>query len=327
MCIKTPGLELSLSLLGMISVSYFLRCVLLSTLLLLTACSKTEYADTLEPDALMKLVFKGWQKEGQHSIVKPPVLKIRDGDISDKGMELAPLKVFKLAENMAIMLVRATPTSVDQVSRDVLAAYWFKRDDKKWSLEARQDEIDTLLSKHEIKQIKLVDLATTTQGLLLEYGGYEHQEKSSWTRLYKLGQHQLTSMLAENQDFLSSINAFNNADCLARMKKGLGKPEHLRLDDRDGKFGNCLDIKVKLQIKPGKTLPGDIVLSSSARMVEYHEIAGEDAANNEGGDTSSIYDIIPGTKQAGMVFRYDEAKAKYQLISGSKTFLPDWYRE
>lgn len=297
-------------------------------LLFVAACSKTEYANTLEPDALMKLVFKGWQKEGKNSIVKPPILKIQDGDISKKGMELEPVKVFKLDEKRAMMLVKATPTSVDQVSRDVLAAYWFKRDGEKWLLEARQDEIDTLLSKHEIKQVKLVDLATSTQGLLLEYGGHQHQEKSSWTRLFKVGQHQLISMLAENEDFLSSMNAFNNADCLARMKKGLGKPERLRLNDRDGKSGNCLDIKVKLQIKPGKTSPGEIVLSSNAKMVEYREITPEvTTSNDDGGEPYTTYEVIPSTPRSSMVYRFDEAKGKYQFVSGSKTFLPDWYRE
>ncbi len=293
-----------------------------------TACSKTEYADTLEPDTLMKLVFKGWQKDGENSIVKPPILKIQDGEISQKGMELAPLKVFKLDENRAMMLVKASPREVDQVSRDVLAAYWFKRDGEKWLLEARQDEIDTLLSKHEIKLIKLVDLAPTTQGLLLEYGGYEHQEKSAWTRLYKVGQHQLISMLAENEDFLSSMSAFNNADCIARMKKGLGQPEHLRLNDRDGKSGHCLDIKVKLQIKPGKTTPGEIVLSSNAKMVEYREIAPEEMSNaDDGSEPYTTYEVIPSSPHSTMIYRFDEGKGKYQLVSGNKSFLPDWYRE
>ncbi|MES2037887.1 MAG: hypothetical protein V4495_08625 [Pseudomonadota bacterium] len=292
-------------------------------LLSLTACSKTEYADTLEPDALMKLVFKGWQAD---SIVKRPILKIQDDEFNKGGMYLTPVKVLRLGDDRAVMLTRAIPLDTGKISRDVLAAYWFKRDAEKWVLEARQDDIDTLRSMQKINTVKIMELAPAKQGLLIEYGESHRGETGVFARLYMLAQHQMTVLIPENQDVLLGMKELNHADCIRRMKKAPGKPERVRLNDREGRDGNCLDIQVKLQLKPGKDLPGDIVLSSSAKMFEYREIEHQDIPDASG-EYFTTYEVIPSTPRSTTVFRYDEAKGKYQVISGSKSFLPDWYRE
>ncbi|MFZ6872366.1 hypothetical protein ACO0LF_09900 [Undibacterium sp. Di27W] len=303
--------------------SYFFRCILLSMLLLLTACSKTEYADTLEPDVLMKLVFKGWQAD---SIVKRPILKIQDDGFNKNGMYLAPVKVLKLADDRAVMLCRAIPEDTGKISRDVLAAYWFKRDGEKWLLEARQDEIDSLRSVQEIKTVKIMELASAKQGLLIEYSQSQRGETDVLARLYMLRQHQITTLLPENRDFMLLMKELNHADCSRRMKKAPGKPERVRLNDREGRDGNCLDIQVRLQLKPGKDLPGDIVLSANAKMFEYREIERHDLPDASG-EYFTTYEVIPRTSRSAMVYRYDEAKGKYQIISDIKSFLPDWYHE
>ncbi|PXX43785.1 hypothetical protein DFR42_10353 [Undibacterium pigrum] len=292
-------------------------------LLFVTACSKTEYADTLEPDALMKLVFKGWQAD---SIVKRPILKIQDDGFNKNGMYLAPVKVLKLADDRAVLLTRAIPEDTGKISRDVLAAYWFKRDGEKWLLEARQDDIDSLRSVQEIKAVKIIELAPARQGLLIEYSQSQRGETDVLARLYMLRQHQITTLLPENQDFMLLMKEFNHADCTRRMKKAPGKPERVRLNDREGRDGNCLDIQVKLELKPGKDLPGEIVLSANAKMFEYREIERHDLPDANG-EYFTSYEVIPSAPRSTMVFHYDEAKGKYQRVSGSRSFLPDWYRE
>ncbi|MFZ6777488.1 hypothetical protein ACO0LD_11730 [Undibacterium sp. Ji83W] len=289
----------------------------------MTACSKIEYADTLEPDALMKLVFKGWEA---NSIVERPILKVQDDGFNTKGMYLTPVKVFRLGDDRAVMLTRAIPLNTGKISIDVLAAYWFKRDGEKWLLEARQDEIDTLRSLQKIETVKIMELAPAKQGLLIEYSESHRGETGIFAQLYMLAQHHVTGLIPENQDVLLTMKERNHADCIRRMKKAPGKPERVRLNDREGRDGNCLDIQVTLQLKPGKDLPGDIVLSANAKMFEYREIERHDIPDASG-EYFTSYEVIPSALRSSMVFQYDEAKGKYQRVSGGKSFLPEWYRE